>query len=72
MFIVVAMILLFLACQHLTEDPFYHLTVMFSDDADFYLNDFVNKRKCIIWSEENHHSFEESYNVVCHPCPYYQ
>lgn len=48
------------ALEQLTEDPFFHRTVMFSDEAHFWFNGYVNKQNCRIWSEENPHQYEET------------
>ncbi|GFW35687.1 uncharacterized protein TNCV_4435361 [Trichonephila clavipes] len=34
--------------------PDFHKRILFSDEAHFWLNDYVNKQNCRIWSEANH------------------
>lgn len=41
------------ALQQLDIDPDFHKKIIFSDEAHFWLNGFVNKHNCRIWSE-NH------------------
>ncbi|GFT13246.1 uncharacterized protein TNCV_4077031 [Trichonephila clavipes] len=31
----------------------FHKRILFSDEAHFWLNDYVNKQNCRIWSEAN-------------------
>ncbi|GFV24413.1 uncharacterized protein TNCV_1752821 [Trichonephila clavipes] len=33
--------------------PDFHRRILFSDEAHFWLNGYVNKQKCRIWSEAN-------------------
>ncbi|GFS83051.1 hypothetical protein TNCV_1286741 [Trichonephila clavipes] len=33
--------------------PYFHKRILFSDDAHFWLNGYVNKQNCHIWSEAN-------------------
>ncbi|GFU19342.1 transposable element Tc3 transposase [Trichonephila clavipes] len=33
--------------------PDFHKRILFSDEAHFWLNDYVNKQNCRIWSEVN-------------------
>ncbi|GFW49219.1 uncharacterized protein TNCV_3057291 [Trichonephila clavipes] len=33
--------------------PDFHKRILFSDEAHFWLNDYVNKQNCRIWSEAN-------------------
>ncbi|GFW27744.1 hypothetical protein TNCV_766261 [Trichonephila clavipes] len=33
--------------------PDFHKRILFSDEAHFWLNGYVNKQKCRIWSEAN-------------------
>ncbi|GFX84220.1 uncharacterized protein TNCV_3975671 [Trichonephila clavipes] len=33
--------------------PDFHKRILFSDEAHFWLNDYVNKQNCRIWSEDN-------------------
>ncbi|GFT77504.1 hypothetical protein TNCV_304371 [Trichonephila clavipes] len=34
--------------------PDFHKRILFSDKANFWLNGYVNKQNCHIWSETNH------------------
>ncbi|GFW84636.1 uncharacterized protein TNCV_2596811 [Trichonephila clavipes] len=33
--------------------PDFHKRILFSDEAHFWLNDYVNKQNCRIWSKAN-------------------
>ncbi|GFT91370.1 hypothetical protein TNCV_4285471 [Trichonephila clavipes] len=33
--------------------PYFHKRILFSDEAHFWLNGYVNKQNCRIWSEAN-------------------
>ncbi|GFX18961.1 hypothetical protein TNCV_322661 [Trichonephila clavipes] len=33
--------------------PDFHKRILFSDEAHFWLNSYVNKQNCRIWSEAN-------------------
>ncbi|GFX25166.1 uncharacterized protein TNCV_2753411 [Trichonephila clavipes] len=33
--------------------PDFHKRILFSDEAHFWLNGYVNKQSCLIWSEAN-------------------
>lgn len=41
------------------EDDGFARKVIFSDEAHFHLNGYVNKQNCRIWGSENPHSFHE-------------
>ncbi|GFW61134.1 uncharacterized protein TNCV_4873441 [Trichonephila clavipes] len=34
--------------------PDFHKRILFSDEAHFWLNEYVNKQNCLIWSEATH------------------
>ncbi|MCP6508521.1 hypothetical protein NL478_27535, partial [Klebsiella pneumoniae] len=39
--------------KQLTADPLFSSKMLFSDEAHFTMNGFVNKQNCRIWSNEN-------------------
>ncbi|CAH0560896.1 unnamed protein product [Brassicogethes aeneus] len=41
------------ALEHLKADPEFGQKIIFSDEAHFWMNGFVNKQNCQIWGEEN-------------------
>ncbi|GFV07075.1 uncharacterized protein TNCV_4687491 [Trichonephila clavipes] len=41
------------AQNEITVVPDFHKRILFSDEAHFWLNDYVNKQNCSIWSEAN-------------------
>ncbi|KZC12688.1 hypothetical protein WN55_04156 [Dufourea novaeangliae] len=41
------------ALGQLETDPLFYRKIVFSDEAHFWLNGFVNKQNCRIWSERN-------------------
>lgn len=41
------------ALNKLETDPEFHHKIIFSDEAHFWLNGFVNKQNCRFWCEEN-------------------
>jgi hypothetical protein len=41
-------------------DPRFQCKILFSDEAHFWLNGYVNKQNCRIWSEENPEAFVET------------
>ena len=45
-------------------DADFHRKILFSDEAHFLLNGYVNKQNCRIWSEENPH---ETLETPLHP-----
>ncbi|GFT10062.1 transposable element Tc3 transposase [Trichonephila clavipes] len=44
--------------------PDFHKRILFSDEAHFWLNDYVNKQNCRIWSEANPQVYDE---IPLHP-----
>ncbi|GFT09937.1 hypothetical protein TNCV_1114071 [Trichonephila clavipes] len=40
--------------------PDFHKRILFSDGAHFWLNDYVNKQNCRIWSEANPQVYVET------------
>ncbi|GFW63237.1 uncharacterized protein TNCV_3476531 [Trichonephila clavipes] len=40
--------------------PDFHKRILFSDEAHFWLNGYVNKQKCRIWSEANPQAYVET------------
>ncbi|GFW90937.1 hypothetical protein TNCV_1758111 [Trichonephila clavipes] len=40
--------------------PDFHKRILFSDEANFWLNGYVNKQKCRIWSEANPQVYVET------------
>ncbi|GFX42473.1 uncharacterized protein TNCV_1520371 [Trichonephila clavipes] len=40
--------------------PDFHKRILFSDEAHFYLNGYVNKQNCCIWSEANPQVYVET------------
>ncbi|GFS62553.1 transposable element Tc3 transposase [Trichonephila clavipes] len=40
--------------------PDFHERILFSDEAHFWLNGYVNKQNCRIWSEANPHVYVET------------
>ncbi|GFV91212.1 hypothetical protein TNCV_897331 [Trichonephila clavipes] len=40
--------------------PDFHKRILFSDEADFWLNSYVNKQNCRIWSEANPQVYVET------------
>ncbi|GFV10714.1 hypothetical protein TNCV_1755531 [Trichonephila clavipes] len=40
--------------------PDFHKRILFSDDAPFWLNGYVNKQNCRIWSEANPQVYVET------------
>ncbi|GFS72137.1 uncharacterized protein TNCV_3904091 [Trichonephila clavipes] len=40
--------------------PDFHKRISFSDEAHFWLNGYVNKQNCRIWSEANPHVYVET------------
>ncbi|GFV07985.1 hypothetical protein TNCV_4362651 [Trichonephila clavipes] len=40
--------------------PDFHKRILFSDEAHFWLNIYVNKQKCSIWSEANPQVYVET------------
>ncbi|GFT22753.1 putative transposable element [Trichonephila clavipes] len=44
--------------------PDFHKRILFSDEAHFWLNGYVNKQNCRIWSEANPQMYVE---IPLHP-----
>ncbi|GFV01953.1 hypothetical protein TNCV_4979041 [Trichonephila clavipes] len=44
--------------------PDFHKRILFSDEAHFWLNGYVNKQNCRIWSEANPQVYVET---MLHP-----
>ncbi|GFW28938.1 hypothetical protein TNCV_202611 [Trichonephila clavipes] len=44
--------------------PYFHKRILFSDEAHFWLNGYVNKQNCRIWSEANPQVYVET---LLHP-----
>ena len=42
----------FLALGKLADDPLFYRKIVFSDEAHFWLNLYINKQNCRFWSEE--------------------
>ncbi|GFX43708.1 tc3a_0 protein [Trichonephila clavipes] len=40
--------------------PDFHKRILFSDEAHFWLNGYVNKQNCLIWSEANPQMYVET------------
>ncbi|GFU70190.1 hypothetical protein TNCV_5057821 [Trichonephila clavipes] len=40
--------------------PDFHKRILFSDEAHFWLNGYVNKQNCRIWSEANSQVYVET------------
>ncbi|GFW19163.1 hypothetical protein TNCV_254901 [Trichonephila clavipes] len=40
--------------------PDFHKRILFSDEAHFWLNGYVNKQNCRIWSEANPQVYDET------------
>ncbi|GFX00238.1 hypothetical protein TNCV_297271 [Trichonephila clavipes] len=40
--------------------PDFHKRILFSDEAHFWLNGYVNKQNCCIWSEANSQVYVET------------
>ncbi|GFW67464.1 hypothetical protein TNCV_3391351 [Trichonephila clavipes] len=40
--------------------PYFHMRILFSDEAPFWLNGYVNKQNCRIWSEANPQVYVET------------
>ncbi|GFU52529.1 transposable element Tc3 transposase [Trichonephila clavipes] len=43
----------------------FHKRILFSDEAHFWLNGYVNKQNCRIWSEDNPQVYVEKLTVWC-------
>lgn len=47
------------ALGKLEEDPLFSTKILFSDEAHFWLNGYVNKQNCRIWAEEQPQAVQE-------------
>lgn len=47
------------ALAKLEEDPLFYRKIVFSDEAHFWLNGYVNKQNCRIWSEDQAEALQE-------------
>lgn len=47
------------ALNQLDEDDQFFKKIIFSDEAHFHLNGYVNKQNCRIWGSENPHALEQ-------------
>ena len=52
------------ALGKLAEDPLFNRKIVFSDEAHFWLNGYVNKQNCRFWSEDQP---EELQKLPRHP-----
>ncbi|GFV62743.1 uncharacterized protein TNCV_3101161 [Trichonephila clavipes] len=48
------------AQNEIAVDPDFHKRILFSDEAHFWLNGYVNKQNCRIWSEANPQVYVET------------
>lgn len=48
------------AQNEMATDPDFHKKILFSDEAHFWLNGYVNKQNCRIWSDDNPQAIEET------------
>ncbi|GFX60611.1 uncharacterized protein TNCV_3061841 [Trichonephila clavipes] len=46
--------------NEITVVPDFHKRILFSDEAHFWLNGYVNKQNCRIWSEANPQLYVET------------
>lgn len=47
------------AIKQIEVDPDFHRKIIFSDEAHFWLNGYVNKQNCRYWSEDNQYVITE-------------
>ena len=47
------------ALGNIAEDTLYPTKILFSDEAHFWLNSYVNKQNCRIWGEEQPNAVQE-------------
>lgn len=47
------------ALEQLQIDPFFYRKIIFSDEAHFWLNGYVNKQNCRIWADEQPEAIQE-------------
>lgn len=52
------------ALEQLQIDPFFYRKIVFSDEAHFWLNGYVNKQNCRIWADEQP---EVTHELLMHP-----
>lgn len=52
------------ALDRLEEDPNFGRKIIFSDEAHFWLNGYVNKQNCRIWGDANPHEVQQ---IAMHP-----
>ena len=43
----------------MAEDPLLYRKIVFSDEAHFWLNGYVNKQNCRFWSEDQSESLQK-------------
>lgn len=48
------------AQNKIAVDPDFHKRILFSDEAHFWLNGYVNKQNCRIWSDDNPQVYVET------------
>ncbi|GFS59141.1 putative DD41D transposase [Trichonephila clavipes] len=48
------------AQNEIAVDPDFHKRILFSDEAHFWLNGYVNQQNCRIWSEANPQVYVET------------
>ncbi|GFU92529.1 uncharacterized protein TNCV_4794581 [Trichonephila clavipes] len=48
------------AQNEIAVGPDFHKRILFSDEAHFWLNGYVNKQNCRIWSEANPQAYVET------------
>ncbi|GFW76885.1 hypothetical protein TNCV_2029901 [Trichonephila clavipes] len=48
------------ALNEIAVVPDFHKRILFSDEAHFWLNGYVNKQNCRIWSEANPQVYDET------------
>ncbi|GFW29968.1 reverse transcriptase [Trichonephila clavipes] len=48
------------AQNEIAADPDFHKQILFSDEAHFWLNGYVSKQNCRIWSEANPQEYVET------------
>lgn len=47
------------ALEMLAENPLFYRQIIFSDEANFWLNGYVNKQNCRIWADEQPQAIQE-------------
>ena len=53
-----------LALGKLAEDPLFYRKIVFSNEAHFWFNGYVNKQNCRFWSEDQPEELEELEKVT--------